>query len=158
MRDFANELIRNFKHHAEQKGLKLTCKLDKELPMAIHTDLQRLNQILKNLLSNAIKFTEKGSVSIHIDLSTKNKVSISVADTGVGILEDNQMAIFEAFQQADGGTSRKYGGTGLGLSISRTSRAKLTALHLLSANTNQVGDPAFKGVDKVLKNLPEVDF
>jgi CheY-like chemotaxis protein/signal transduction histidine kinase/CHASE3 domain sensor protein len=119
LREFANELIRNFKHHAEQKGLKLTCKLDKELPESINTDLQRLNQILKNLLSNAIKFTEKGSVNIRIEQFTENKVMISVTDTGLGILEDKQMAIFEAFQQADGGTSRKYGGTGLGLSISR---------------------------------------
>src|SRR5664280_2214262 len=116
---FRNELIRNFKHHAEQKGLMLTCKLDEELPEFIRTDPQRLNQILKNLLSNAIKFTEKGSVSICIDRYTESKVIISITDTGIGIPEDKQMAIFEAFQQADGGTSRKYGGTGLGLSISR---------------------------------------
>jgi len=117
--DFRNELIRNFKHHAEQKGLILTSKLDEELPEFISTDPQRLNQILKNLLSNAIKFTEKGSVSIGIDRYAESKVIISVTDTGIGIPEDKQMAIFEAFQQADGGTSRKYGGTGLGLSISR---------------------------------------
>ena len=117
--NFRNELIRNFKHHAEQKGLMLNCKLDEELPESIRTDPQRLNQILKNLLSNAIKFTEKGSVSICIDRYTESKVIISVTDTGIGIPEDKQMAIFEAFQQADGGTSRKYGGTGLGLSISR---------------------------------------
>ena len=119
LNNFAEDLLRNFKHHAEQKGLKLTCKMVKELPESIRTDSQRLNQIMKNLLSNAIKFTEKGSVSINIDTYSENAIIISVADTGLGIQEDKQIAIFEAFQQADGGTSRKYGGTGLGLSISR---------------------------------------
>jgi CheY-like chemotaxis protein/signal transduction histidine kinase len=136
--NFRNELIRNFKHHAEQKGLILTCKLDEELPESILTDPQRLNQILKNLLSNAIKFTEKGSVSICIDRYTESKVIISVTDTGIGIPEDKQMAIFEAFQQADGGTSRKYGGTGLGLSISRE-LAKLIGAEI---KVNTVKEPA----------------
>jgi CheY-like chemotaxis protein len=119
LKNFAEDLIREFKHHAEQKGLKLICKLDKDLPETILTDSQRLSQILKNLLSNAIKFTEKGTVSLCIELNSETTVLISVSDTGIGIQEDKQMAIFEAFQQADGGTSRKYGGTGLGLSISR---------------------------------------
>ena len=116
---FADDIVRIFKHQAEQKGLELTCKLDARLPETIHTDLQRLNQIVKNLLSNAIKFTEQGSVNITIDRDTETTLNISVKDTGIGIQEDKQMAIFEAFQQAEGGTSRKYGGTGLGLSISR---------------------------------------
>jgi len=116
---FANDLIRNFKHHAEQKKLELTCSLDNNLPDSIRTDAQRLNQILKNLLSNAIKFTEKGSIKVNIGRFTDRMLIISVTDTGLGIADDKQMAIFEAFQQADGGTSRKYGGTGLGLSISR---------------------------------------
>ena len=117
--DLANELIRNFKHQANQKGLELTYTLDKTLPDSIRTDSQRLNQILKNLLSNAIKFTEKGHVKVNIGPLTDHKFVISVTDTGLGIAKDKQMAIFKAFQQADGGTSRKYGGTGLGLSISR---------------------------------------
>lgn len=116
---FADDIVRIFKHHADQKGLELTCKLDAALPETIRTDLQRLNQILKNLLSNAIKFTEKGSVNITIDWNSETTLNISVRDTGIGIQEDKQIAVFEAFQQADGGTSRKYGGTGLGLSISR---------------------------------------
>lgn len=124
---FADDLIRNFKHQAEQKGLELTCNLDKNLPDSIRTDIQRLNQIVKNLLSNAIKFTEKGSVSVNIGPSKDHKVIISVKDTGLGIEKDKQMAIFEAFQQADGGTSRKYGGTGLGLSISRDLAQLLSA-------------------------------
>jgi len=119
LRNFTSELVREFKHHAEQKGLKLNVKLGDDLPVFIRTDSQRLNQILKNLLSNAIKFTERGSVSISIERASESTVNISVVDTGIGINEDKQMAIFEAFQQAEGGTSRKYGGTGLGLSISR---------------------------------------
>ncbi len=134
---FTDDLIRNFKHHAEQKGLKLDAKLDKDLPESIHTDSQRLNQILKNLISNAIKFTEKGSVSISIKRYTESTVILSVADTGIGIQEDKQMAIFEAFQQAEGGTSRKYGGTGLGLSISRELAKLLGAEIKLSSKINE---------------------
>ncbi|TND10213.1 MAG: histidine kinase/response regulator hybrid protein [Bacteroidetes bacterium] len=119
VRDFVGELLRDFKFHADQKGLVLGSKFDGDLPEFIRTDSQRLSQILKNLLSNAIKFTEKGSVEIHAGRHTENTLIISVTDTGIGIEEEKQMAIFEAFQQADGGTSRKYGGTGLGLSISR---------------------------------------
>ncbi|RKS94017.1 signal transduction histidine kinase [Flavobacterium limicola] len=119
LKNFTDNLLRDFKHQAEQKGLTILCKLAAGLPEFIHTDSQRLNQILKNLLSNAIKFTEKGSVTISIDPNTETTLNISVRDTGIGISEDKQSAIFEAFQQAEGGTSRKYGGTGLGLSISR---------------------------------------
>src|SRR5665647_1709273 len=137
LQKFTDELLRNFKHHAEQKGLKLTSKLDKELPESIRTDSQRLNQILKNLLSNAIKFTEKGSINISINRYTESTIIISVKDTGIGIQEDKQMAIFEAFQQADGGTSRKYGGTGLGLSISRELAKLLGAEIKLNSKLNE---------------------
>ena len=119
LKNFTDNLLRNFKHQAEHKGLEIICKLATGLPEFIRTDSQRLNQILKNLLSNAIKFTEKGSVTISIDQNTDTTLNISVTDTGIGISKDKQTAIFEAFQQAEGGTSRKYGGTGLGLSISR---------------------------------------
>jgi len=137
LKNFANELIREFKHHAEQKGLKLNSKLNKELPEYIRTDSQRLNQILKNLLSNAIKFTEKGSVSISIDRNTEDTIIISIIDTGIGIVADKQQAIFEAFQQAEGGTSRKYGGTGLGLSISRELAKLLGGEIKLSSKLNE---------------------
>ena len=137
LKSFSDDLLRDFKHHAEQKGLKLTARLDHELPDSIRTDSQRLNQILKNLLSNAIKFTEKGSINISISRYTESTLIISVTDTGIGLREDKQMAIFEAFQQADGGTSRKYGGTGLGLSISRELAKLLGAEIKLSSKLNE---------------------
>ena len=119
LKNFIADLLQNFKHQADHKGLLLSCYVDQNIPDFIHTDAQRLNQILKNLLSNAIKFTEHGTVAIRIVPHTANRLNISVTDTGIGISKDKQTAIFEAFQQAEGGTSRKYGGTGLGLSISR---------------------------------------
>ena len=137
LKNFTDDLMRDFKHHAEQKGLLLTCTLDKRLPESIRTDSQRLNQILKNLLSNSIKFTEKGSVNISIDRCSENRLNISVSDTGIGIAADKQMAIFEAFQQAEGGTSRKYGGTGLGLSISRELAKLLGAEIKLNSKLNE---------------------
>jgi CheY-like chemotaxis protein/GAF domain-containing protein len=137
LKNFTEDLIRNFKHHSDQKGLKLTATLDTDLPEFIHTDSQRLSQILKNLISNAIKFTEKGSVSITINKYTKSTVIISIIDTGIGIQADKQMAIFEAFQQAEGGTSRKYGGTGLGLSISRELAKLLGAEIKLNSKINE---------------------
>ncbi|MFV8356238.1 CHASE3 domain-containing protein, partial [Flavobacterium sp. XS1P32] len=119
IKNFTAELLQNFKHLAEQKGLLLSCEIAENVPEFFTTDSQRLNQILKNLLSNAIKFTKKGSVTILVKPDTDKSINISVTDTGIGIARDKQAAIFEAFQQAEGGTSRKYGGTGLGLSISR---------------------------------------
>src|SRR5213595_2313528 len=123
---------RTFRQLAADKGLDFSGKFDAKLPQTIRTDEKRLQQIVLNLLSNAFKFTSKGSVTLgvscarggwtptHSVLSNVDRaVEISVTDTGIGIPEDKQKLIFEAFQQADGTTSRKYGGTGLGLSISR---------------------------------------
>ncbi len=124
-------ITQNFQHVAEEKGLQLTVHLADSLPAAIRTDRQRVEQIVKNLLSNALKFTAQGSVTLsmarpapgvelsHSGLTPHTTVAIVVADTGAGIPEAKQRLIFEAFQQVDGSTSRKYGGTGLGLSISR---------------------------------------
>lgn len=120
--DIVNSLQRQFMPIAKKKGLEFTLEYDVNLPDIIFTDEQRLNQILKNLLSNAFKFTEKGQVQLQIAPSTqKNEkfIAFSVTDTGTGIAKDKISAIFEAFTQADGTTSRKYGGTGLGLSISQ---------------------------------------
>jgi signal transduction histidine kinase/DNA-binding response OmpR family regulator/HAMP domain-containing protein len=123
---------RTFRHVAEGKGLDFTIELDPTLGDTIHTDTKRLQQVLKNLLSNALKFTEHGTVKLKISRPAsgwrtthpvlgrvKSVVAFSVSDTGIGIPQEKQRIIFEAFQQADGTTSRKYGGTGLGLSISR---------------------------------------
>jgi len=103
---------------ALQKKLQFMTKIEDGLPQAIFTDHQRLEQIIKNLLSNAIKFTEQGEISICIKPAPKG-VAFVVTDSGIGIAKENQALIFEAFQQADGSISRRYGGTGLGLSISR---------------------------------------
>ncbi len=125
--------LRTFRHVADGKGLDFTAELGENLaPEIIHTDAKRLQQVLKNLLSNALKFTEQGSVRLSIDKVTsgwspansilsraKSVIAFSVLDTGIGIATEKQRIIFEAFQQADGTTSRRYGGTGLGLSISR---------------------------------------
>jgi CheY-like chemotaxis protein/HAMP domain-containing protein len=123
---------RTFRPVAEQKNLSFAIDVTPDAPTPVHTDGLRLQQVLKNLLSNAFKFTEKGGVTLTIRRGDKGRrfasrlldradevVAFAVKDTGIGISKDKQQLIFEAFQQADGTTSRKYGGTGLGLSISR---------------------------------------
>lgn len=94
-------------------------------PPSLVSDRQRLEQILKNLLSNAIKFTDTGTVSLHVSTDAAGQVRFQVQDSGIGIADDQQHKIFDAFHQADGTTSRRYGGTGLGLSISRDLAALL---------------------------------
>src|SRR6185369_1168824 len=116
---------RTFNHVAEQKGLEFRVSRSPELPKSMQTDSKRLQQILKNLLSNAFKFTRQGQVSLEMytvaaaSADEDAVIAFAVSDTGIGIPSDKQQIIFEAFQQADGSTSRKYGGTGLGLAISR---------------------------------------
>jgi signal transduction histidine kinase/DNA-binding response OmpR family regulator len=112
-------LIEPLRPMAQQKGLALTCHIAPGVPAYTQTDGLRLGQILKNLLSNAIKFTERGSVNLQLTQSQPGTLTFAVHDTGIGIPEHQQQLIFEAFQQADGSTHRKYGGTGLGLSIAR---------------------------------------
>ncbi|WP_298216969.1 response regulator [Acidocella sp.] len=104
---------------AQKRQLGFETAIDPECPPALETDPQKLEQILKNLLSNAFKFTEAGRVSLTVKRAAGGRIAFSVADTGIGIPEDQQKRIFEAFHQADGTISRRYGGTGLGLSISR---------------------------------------
>jgi len=123
---------RTFRQMASDKGLEFNVTVDGELPSAMETDGKRLQQVITNLLSNAFKFTSRGSVSLRVAEATSgwtpghpilehadHVVSFAVSDTGIGIPPNKQRLIFEAFQQADGTTSREYGGTGLGLSISR---------------------------------------
>ena len=108
-----------FQPLAEDKHLAFAVEVAPAVARTIETDPQRLEQVLKNLLSNAIKFTESGRVTLSIQPGDDGTVSFAVTDTGIGIAREQQQSIFEAFQQADGTISRKYGGTGLGLSISR---------------------------------------
>jgi signal transduction histidine kinase/HAMP domain-containing protein len=108
-----------FEPVAADKGLALDVVLENDVPRVIVTDQQRLQQILRNLLSNAFKFTAQGGVTLRVARAGDDAITFAVTDTGIGIAEDKLAVIFEAFQQADGTTSRTYGGTGLGLSISR---------------------------------------
>ncbi|HTC61977.1 MAG TPA: HAMP domain-containing protein [Candidatus Saccharimonadales bacterium] len=125
-------VARPFRHEAENRQLEFEVHSDPRLSRSLVTDSKRLQQVLKNLLSNAFKFTENGKVSLSVSVATEgwsashpvlsgaaSVVAFEVADTGIGIPAEKQRIIFEAFQQADAGTSRKYGGTGLGLAISR---------------------------------------
>ncbi len=131
-------LTRPFRHEAENRGLYFETILDADITRNIFTDAKRLQQVLKNLLSNAFKFTAEGGVTLKVDSVTDGwnsdnmalndapaVLAFEVSDTGIGIPPEKQRIIFEAFQQADAGTSRKYGGTGLGLAISRELAALL---------------------------------
>ncbi|MGC4076085.1 MAG: ATP-binding protein [Rubrivivax sp.] len=131
-RDLADYVERTFRHVAENKKLSFEVNVGENVPRALQTDAKRLQQILKNLLSNSFKFTDAGSVRLDINVASegwnienealnraRHVIGLTVSDTGIGIPQEKQQIIFEAFQQADGSTSRKYGGTGLGLAISR---------------------------------------
>ena len=128
----ASELDKTFRYLAEAKGLHFVIELDPNLPTVLRTDAQRLKQVLTNLLSNAVKFTAKGTVSLAVRVArtgwssdkpllahAAQVIAFSVSDSGIGIAPEKRKVIFEAFQQADASTARRYGGTGLGLAISR---------------------------------------
>jgi len=130
--DLLSFVERTFRHVAEAKNVEFITNPEGRLPKSIYTDAKRLQQIIKNLLSNAFKFTHYGQVALSVEQVTSGwnpeneelnraatVLAFEVTDTGIGIASDKQQIIFEAFQQADGSTSRKYGGTGLGLAISR---------------------------------------
>jgi len=125
-------IARPFRHEAEHRRLSFEIKTGPDLMRSMVTDSKRLQQVLKNLLSNAFKFTEQGTVELSVSVAkhgwsedhpvlsrSASVIAFEVTDTGIGIPSEKQRIIFEAFQQADAGTSRKYGGTGLGLAISR---------------------------------------
>ncbi|OUS32523.1 hypothetical protein A9Q99_00160 [Gammaproteobacteria bacterium 45_16_T64] len=103
----------------DTKGLSLTSNVDDNVPDLVKTDEVRLNQIIRNLVSNAVKFTQQGGVTIAVSMQPLEMIRLSVTDTGMGIKPENLKLIFEAFQQEDTSTSRRFGGTGLGLNISR---------------------------------------
>ncbi|MDM8557692.1 response regulator [Candidatus Parabeggiatoa sp. HSG14] len=129
--DLMETIQQKFRHVAENKGVGFHLTIKEDMPSVLHTDGQRLKQIINNLLSNAFKFTSQGKISLTVrhpfsheniaqmGLDALKTVAISVTDSGIGIPTDKQQVIFEAFQQVDGTTSRRFGGTGLGLSISR---------------------------------------
>lgn len=123
LRQCVEDVIELFAEHAQKKGLELACHIPADVPVALRGDPVRLRQILHNLIGNAVKFTERGEVLIYaktIDETHRNVlIGLEVRDTGIGIAPERQSEIFEAFSQADGSTTRKYGGTGLGLSISK---------------------------------------
>lgn len=135
LQELSQHMIRSFRHVAENRGITFDVELQETLSVpSVFTDRQRLEQVLRNMFSNAFKFTHKGGVTLIIRkpdpavlqeggllgrIDPEHMVAFEVRDTGIGIPKDKQQVIFEAFQQADGTTSRKYGGTGLGLTISR---------------------------------------
>ena len=131
LEDLSHFNKKSFEPVAAKKGLELYISISNGLPNYVRTDIQRFQQIIKNLYSNAIKFTHEGSITLNVfkpdkdfifkneRLTSESAIGFTVTDTGIGIPEDKLQEIFEAFKQADGTTSRKYGGTGLGLSISK---------------------------------------
>ncbi|MBL0185871.1 MAG: GAF domain-containing protein [Candidatus Obscuribacter sp.] len=127
LKDLITDVERSFRQSMSRKNIEFSVELDSSAPYSLQTDAKRLNQVLKNLLSNAFKFTNDGSVKLKVERAIgslqkstgSGMVKFSVIDTGIGIPEDKRSIIFEAFHQADGTTSRKYGGTGLGLAISK---------------------------------------
>ncbi len=149
--DIGEQVERSFRHVAQSRGLGFSVELAPDLPPSFYTDAQRLQQVLKNLLSNAFKFTQQGQVSVRIAAvesgwsvehdglnRAQTVIGFFVTDTGIGLAADKQKIIFEAFQQADTGTTRKYGGTGLGLSISRElARLFGGELHLVESSPGQ---------------------
>jgi len=135
--DLCDSVDRAFRPLAEQSDIAFTIEVDPALPPAFVTDEQRLTQVLRNLLSNAFKFTHEGAVTLRLS-DEDGRLALEVNDTGIGIGADKLALIFEAFQQADGTTSRKYGGTGLGLSISREI-ARLLGGEIRAASTPNAG-------------------
>jgi PAS domain S-box-containing protein len=130
--ELREDLERTFRQIAQDRGLEFGISIDQAVPASVRTDMPRVKQVLKNLLANAFKFTKQGSVTLRVGRATSGwspanvrlssapaVIEFSVVDTGIGIPQDKQEIIFDAFQQVDGTTSRHYGGTGLGLSISR---------------------------------------
>jgi HAMP domain-containing protein/CheY-like chemotaxis protein/GAF domain-containing protein len=140
-------IARPFRHEADNRRLDLDVRMDPSIGSTMVTDSKRLQQVLKNLLSNAFKFTEQGGIGLSVSRATSgwsaehpvlsratDVIAFEVSDTGIGIPPEKQRIIFEAFQQADAGTSRRYGGTGLGLAISRELASLLGGeIHLRSA-------------------------
>ncbi|WP_166334159.1 response regulator [Sphingobacterium chungjuense] len=155
--DIVDDLRSLFLPVVTEKSLQFNIQLDSDLPNSIEIDRQRLDQVLRNLLSNAIKFTAEGSITLTIkrDPEANHHVLFEIQDTGIGIAEDKQQLIFEAFQQADGSTQRKFGGTGLGLSISREIARLLGGEIRLKSEQNQ--GSTFTLIVPIDRNVAEVN-
>ena len=164
--ELAAGLTREFAPIADSKALGLSVDVGANCPHHVVTDSQRLGQVLRNLLSNAFKFTDEGSVKVTFGLAASgwssdhsalalapSVVALSVSDTGIGISEENQARIFEAFAQGDGSTARKYGGTGLGLSIARELVALLSG-ELMVESSSDRGSTFTLYIPSALPNLP----
>lgn len=159
----------SFKKQLEDKGIQFSTIIEPGIPAYLFTDIQRVDQIIKNLMSNALKFTPSGSINITVKRpSTANLKRLSspiesliafcVSDTGIGISPEIQEKIFEAFQQADGSTSRKYGGTGLGLTISRDLAELLGGeLTVISEQDKGAQFTLILPVNNVKKNLDTIN-
>ena len=119
LRATVRDVVGAFSERASRKGLALECRIDEDVPDALHGDAARLRQVLNNLIGNALKFTETGQVRVTAARAPGDRLRIAVSDTGIGIAAEDRARIFDAFAQADLSHSRRYGGTGLGLSISR---------------------------------------
>jgi PAS domain S-box-containing protein len=121
LRDVVGEAIKSLAHRAQTGGLELTCRIEPDVPEILVGDAGRLRQVLVNLVGNAVKFTENGEVAVHVACLSRDAQSVQlrcdVKDTGIGVPEEKQATIFEAFTQADTSANRRYGGTGLGLAI-----------------------------------------
>ncbi|SHG78562.1 response regulator [Flavobacterium johnsoniae] len=165
-KEITDTLWNLFNFVAKEKGIEFEI-ISKDAPLVIKTDKMRLEQILKNLISNAIKFTEKGKVSLEIKIDTDDDkiICFIVKDTGIGIPLEKQPLVFEAFQQADGSTKRKYGGTGLGLSISRELAKLLRGEIVLHSKVNEGSSftlclPVYgSAIHKVnVEKIPPTDF
>ncbi len=169
LKETLEKVEQKFKPIAETKGVGFPVTVAEDLPAKLTTDGQRLKQIINNLLSNAFKFTTKGEVKLTIqrpedhdavkflNLDPAKTLEISVTDTGIGIPADKQQVIFEAFQQADGSTNRRYGGTGLGLSISRQLARLLGGDLQLSSEVGQ-GSTFILYLPEHFQNSPEKSY
>jgi signal transduction histidine kinase/CheY-like chemotaxis protein len=143
--DIIKDLKSLFSPVFQEKALPFNIEIDSEVQPVIESDRLRIDQVLRNLLSNALKFTTKGSIDLHVKKHSEKSdfIIFSVKDTGIGIAEEKQKIIFEAFQQADGSTKRKFGGTGLGLSISREIARLLGGELTLKSEVNKGSEFSF---------------
>jgi len=143
--DVVTDLKNLFNPVVKEKKIRFDIHIEKDLEKTIETDRLRVDQVLRNLLSNALKFTTEGSIDLSIAQDPKNKdfIIFTVKDTGIGIPEEKQAIIFEAFQQADGSTRRRFGGTGLGLSISREIARLLGGELTLKSKVNEGSEFSF---------------